>query len=384
VNKVLYIIGSLEVGGAEQHITQVAVYLKELGFKPEFFILKPGGELSTRLMNADIPIHYPSYPAGFFVLGRNNSKANSLLRALFQIWGMMKIMRSNNYDCVHFFLPAAYILGGIASLLSFRGPKVMSRRSLNDYQKNHPISLMVEKFLHPKMNKICANSLAISRQLLEEGVSEKKISLIYNGIDLSLFDRKIDGYDARKNLGIEQNSFVIIVVANLIPYKGHQDLLEALNLIKNSLPSSWVCIFAGRDDGIGADLKKIAKKFNISSHIKLLGSRKDIPQLLLASDVSILSSHQEGFSNAILEAMAAGLPVIATDVGGNSEAVLYDKSGILVPAKNPEKLASAIISLLDPIKRTEYGLQGKKRVSNLFSMSKIVESYVSLYKDLTP
>ena len=296
----------------------------------------------------------------------------------------MKIIRSNNYDCIHFFLPTAYILGGIAALLSFRGPKVMSRRSLNDYQKNHPISFLVEKFLHSKMNKICANSLAISRQLVEEGVSKKNISLIYNGIDLSLFERKIDRYDVRKNLGIERNSFVIIVVANLIPYKGHLDLLEALNLIKKTLPSSWVCIFAGRDDGIGADLKKLAKKFNISSHVKFFGSRKDVPQLLLASDVSILSSHQEGFSNAILEAMAAGLPVIATDVGGNSEAVLDGKTGILIPAKNPEKLAAAIIFLLDPIMRTEYGLQGKKRVSNLFSISKISKSYISLYKDLTP
>jgi glycosyltransferase involved in cell wall biosynthesis len=381
--KVLYIIGSLEIGGAEQHITQIAVFLKKQGINPEFFILKPGGALSIRLLNADIPIHYTSYLGSFSILSRNRSKANTLLHALSQIWGMMKIMRSNNYDCIHFFLPTAYILGGIAALLSFKGPKVMSRRSLNDYQKTHPISFMVEKFLHPKMNKICANSLAISRQLLEEGVSKKKISLIYNGIDLSLFDRKIDGDDVRKNLGIQQNSFVIIVVANLIPYKGHQDLLEAFNLIKDSLPSSWVCLFAGRDDGIGAELKRMAKKFNISTNIKFLGSRKDIPQLLGASDLSILPSHQEGFSNAILEAMAGGLPVIATDVGGNSEAILYGKTGLLVPAKNPEKLASAIISLLDPIKRTEYGLEGKKRVSNLFSMSKIAQSYVSLYKDLT-
>ena len=75
MNKILYIIGSLEVGGAEQHITQVAVYLKKMGFNPEFLILNPGGELSTRLMNADIPIHFPSYLASLFAVSRNSSKA---------------------------------------------------------------------------------------------------------------------------------------------------------------------------------------------------------------------------------------------------------------------------------------------------------------------
>lgn len=108
-----------------------------------------------------------------------------------------------------------------------------------------------------------------------------------------------------------------------------------------------------------------------------------MPELLRVSDLAILCSHEEGFSNAILEAMAAGLPVVATDVGGNAEAVLQEVTGKLVPPKNPEALGNALLSFLDPSRRKEYGSRGKKRVSELFSMRTIVESYLLLYKNLT-
>lgn len=382
MKKILYVIGSLEVGGAEQHITQVAVYLKELGWKPEFFIFKLGDPLTSRLNYAEIPIYCASQPQNLLGLRYFGIVNNSYFRALFHIFAMINIMRTNKYDCVHFFLPLAYILGGLAAIVSFSGPKVMSRRSLNNYQKKHPMYAAIEKFLHPGMDRICANSLAIVKQLNAEGVHSDKISLIYNGVDMQRFDVNFNSFEVRKFLGIDENTLVFINVANLIPYKGHRDLLNALSLIKKDLPESWLCLCVGRDDGIGGELKELAQSLNVDSNVRWLGSRSDVPELLRASDLAILCSHEEGFSNAILEAMAAGLPVVATEVGGNAEAVLQGVTGKLVPPKNPKALGNELLFFLDPLRRKEYGSRGKKRVSELFSMRTIVESYDLLYKNL--
>lgn len=383
MKKILYVIGSLEVGGAEQHITQVAVYLKKLGWSPEFFIFKLGDPLTLCLNNSEIPIHSVSHSKNFLGVRFFGIGNSSFFRALFLTFAMIKIMRINRYDYVHFFLPLAYILGGLAAIVSFSGPRIMSRRSLNNYQKKHPMYGAIEKFLHPSMDRICANSLAIVKQLNAEGVRSEKISLIYNGVDTRRFDVDFDLFEARKILGIAENALVFIIVANLIPYKGHKDLLKALSLIKKNLPEPWLCLCVGRDDGIGSELQELAQSLNVDSHIRWLGSRSDVPELLRVSDLAILCSHEEGFSNAILEAMAAGLPVVATDVGGNAEAVLQEVTGKLVPPKNPEALGNALLSFLDPSRRKEYGSRGKKRVSELFSMRTIVESYLLLYKNLT-
>jgi glycosyltransferase involved in cell wall biosynthesis len=176
---------------------------------------------------------------------------------------------------------------------------------------------------------------------------------------------------------------VLCIVANLIPYKGHRDLIDALALAAPFMPPGWRLLAVGRDDGIGQSLRSQVQDTSIADHILFLGPRDDVSVILGVSDIGILCSHEEGFSNAILEGMAAGLPMVVTKVGGNSEAVIDGETGIVVPAHDAQRLSAAILKLAnDPALRANYGDVGRGRVAQAFGVNRFVESHRKLYRAL--
>jgi glycosyltransferase involved in cell wall biosynthesis len=176
---------------------------------------------------------------------------------------------------------------------------------------------------------------------------------------------------------------VLALIANLIPYKGHADLLHALALVKQRLPRDWTMLCVGRDDGIGGALAALARDLGLARHLRWLGPRDDVPALLAASDIGLLCSHQEGFANSILEGMAARLPMVVTDVGGNGEAVCDGETGLVVPPRDPARLAEAIVALArDPARRRAMGAAGRRRVAAEFSIEACVSAYERLYEGL--
>jgi glycosyltransferase involved in cell wall biosynthesis len=166
------------------------------------------------------------------------------------------------------------------------------------------------------MDAVVGNSKAVVRQLIEEGIPDAKVRLIYNGIEVSpaLPDRLV----ARQKLMIPDDTVVGVVIANLIPYKGHRELVRGLSHLEQVLTTDWCILAAGRDHGIRPELEALAAACGISHRIRFLGERSDVLSLLAAADFGLLTSREEGFSNVILEGMAAGLPMIVTDVGGNA------------------------------------------------------------------
>jgi glycosyltransferase involved in cell wall biosynthesis len=158
----------------------------------------------------------------------------------------------------------------------------------------------------------------------------------YNGVDHSNFDvpREVR-VELRKKTGFTHSHKVVTVVANLIPYKGHAELLAAAAAVIDQMPSSrfWL---VGKDRGMQKHLKQKARELGILNRVIFAGERSDIPNILAASDILVLPSHEEGFSNVILEAMAAGLPLVATRVGGAQEAVLDGVTGWLVQPNRPQ------------------------------------------------
>ncbi len=374
-----YIIGSLNVGGAERHLVQILPALVKKGWAIEVLTLTEKGALAPVLEKAGVRIRTTYKPVWLHKLPRLLQRIVKLLLALHFLYLNFK---NDRKTITHFFLPESYILGMTAAFFSYlTAPKIMSRRSLNYYQKKYFGIAQVEKFLHKKCCKILGNSKAIINQLYdEENIPKNKLNLIYNGIDLTAFKNM---KNIRKELGISSESIVITIVANLIPYKGHKDLINALCSVKERLPHDWRLLCVGKDNGIGIKLKILAETSGISENILWLGARSDIPDILCSSDIGILCSHEEGFSNSILEYMATELPVIATDVGGNAEAVINSETGIIVPPKAPEKLGNAITMLaLDVEKSKMFGKAGKNRVMNEFSLEKCVNEYEYLYENL--
>jgi glycosyltransferase involved in cell wall biosynthesis len=285
---------------------------------------------------------------------------------------------------VHFFLPASYLVGGPLALLARMPNLVMSRRSLNLYQRKRPLVSRLERWLHKRMDAILGNSGAVVRELIEvEGCPPNRVGLIHNGIDTTAFSGQPDKAAIRAELDIDPKSFVAIIVANLIPYKGHGDLLDALSRVRDRLPQPWTLLCVGRDDGILPQLEDLARAQGIADRVRFLGERKDVPRLLAAGDIGLLCSHQEGFSNAILEGMAAGLPMVVTDVGGNGEAVADGETGFVVPARDAGALSEAIVKLAsEPSLRAKQGKKARARVEAQFSIQTCVSKYDRLYSAL--
>jgi glycosyltransferase involved in cell wall biosynthesis len=231
------------------------------------------------------------------------------------------------------------------------------------------------------MDVVIGNSRAVVEELATEGIPRDKIRLIYNGIETSIAVPKRS--EARRTLGIEQAALVGVSVANLISYKGHKDLIEGLARVAGSLPTGWRLLCAGRDQGLQAKLEAMARAGGIQANVQFMGERDDVPTLLSAADFGISSSWEEGFSNAILEAMSAGLPMIVTDVGGNPEAVLNERTGLVVPSRDPAALGEAVLRLArEPELRGRLGSAGLLRVKQEFSVERCVDSHSSLYEEL--
>ena len=378
MSKIVYVIGSLDVGGAETHLFQLLPKLKQKGWDVEVYCIGQRGVLADALQAMGVPVTAP------LLSSRNGaSYAYRVVRIMFSFVSLLIFLLRNRPKVVHCFLPKAYLMGGVCSILSCTPYKMMSRRSLNTYQLNHPLSAWFEKKLHHHMDIIMGNSKAVIDQLEQEGVERAKLRLVYNGVNDSRFNEIEDAVATRRALGISDSSLVFVIVANLIPYKGHKDLLDALALIASKLPKPWDILIIGRDDGIGSSLKKQAQTSGISNSVKWLGARKDIPSLLKASDIGVLSSLEEGFSNAILECMASSLPMVVTDVGGNGEAVEDGITGLVVPPGDPLTMAQALLHLaLNESVRNDYALAAQNRVKSHFSLETCVNQYDAIYNEL--
>lgn len=372
------IIGTLQLGGAEKHLSLILPGLVDKGWAIRVLLTSCIAPLEEGLVKQGVQVCKPPqwFESPFFTRGIG-LKIKLLLNFMRLSWDFIK----DRDSMTHFYLPRTYGLGMLAALLTFlRAPKIMSRRSLNNYQRKYKGFHQLEKYFHQKCDLILGNSQAVIDQLhTEEGVSASKLKLIYNGIPLDE-QSPIDRDQVRKALGLSKEAYVLCLVANLIPYKGHADLIQALADIKQKLPKEWALLCIGRDDGILSSLQQKAKSFGISDHIQWLLAREDVSSLLAASDVGLLCSHEEGFSNAILEGMRASLPMIVTDVGGNAEAVSHGLTGLVVPPHNPKGLGKAICSLLEtPDLARKMGQNGRKRLEALFSLDQCVEAYHEVY-----
>lgn len=378
---ILFVIGDLAVGGTESHLVRILPGLTRAGFRPVVYTLTHRADLASRIRPAGIELITPPLASAVRGLPLPVLRALLLPLTMARLWWLMRRRRP---DIVHCFLPAGYLVGGVCALLAGRPIRVMSRRSLSTYQRQHRLLAQLERWLHPRMSAVVANSRAVLADLAAEGAPPERIGLIYNGIEAVNLAELSPRSEVRGRLGIDSAALVLTIVANLIPYKGHGDLLEALAGIAGMLPADWVLLCAGRDDGIGPALRTQARTLGLDGHVRWLGERPDVIELLHASDVEILPSHEEGFSNAVLEGMAVGLPMVVTRVGGNPEAVVHGVTGLVVPPRDPQAMMAAVLDLArDPARRHRMGEAGRRRVEELFSLDACVDRYARLYRTLS-
>jgi glycosyltransferase involved in cell wall biosynthesis len=215
-----------------------------------------------------------------------------------------------------------------------------------------------------------------------ERLTEKKIEVIYNGLNLAPYQNSNNGKELRNGLGIDDHIPLVGMIANFnFEIKGHRYFLEAAKTVLEKIPN--VEFLLAGDGPLRHHYEELTHELGLKEKIHFLGERNDVPTILSNLSISVLSSTSEGLSNVILESMAAGKPVIATNVGGSPEMVIDDVTGYLVPPGDSQAMAKAITELLrDPDKAITMGVAGKKLVGEKFSIKAMVESYENLYKSL--
>jgi glycosyltransferase involved in cell wall biosynthesis len=277
-------------------------------------------------------------------------------------------------DVMHGFLMSAYLIAAFVGRAAGVRRSVASRRSLGVFKENRPLALLLERWADRATDVFVANSNAVRDDTLaREPIDPAAISVIFNGVDVDAFETA-----ACRGLGTRPR---VIVVANLIHYKGHEYFLRAWTSVSEAFPGAEARLVGEGPER--AALEALARELGVDRSVHFLGRRGDIPALLRAADLFVHPSLQEGYSNAVLEAMAAGLPVIATRVGGNVEAVTDRLTGLLVPPADSGALASAMRQLLsDSEGARDMGRRARAAIRARHSMSTMVQGYEAIYRQL--
>ena len=244
--------------------------------------------------------------------------------------------------------------------------RIGSRRELNPDKS--PLQIRLQRLAYRCATKVVANSPAAERILEREGLARESIAVIPNGVDLTAFAERKPGGAVRR----------FITVANLRPEKSHETLLAAAAELLRDRPYLEFQIVG--DGPRRHELEQLARDRNLAPHVTFLGHREDVPALLRAADVFVLPSRSEAFPNSAIEAMAAGLPVVASAVGGLLNLVEDGHTGLLVPPRDPEALVAALRSLVEaPARARALGRAARAEVQQRYSFDRMVSSFEDLY-----
>jgi glycosyltransferase involved in cell wall biosynthesis len=373
--RILFVVGSLMIGGAESQLAMLAERLKSRGWAVEVFLLERTGALVAQLERSGIRLSDGGYRSA-----RGTKAGKIIALCLCEARLVWRILRSRP-EVVHGFLPITDCMSAIAGRMAFAPLAVTSKRSLSRHRDRHPGLKWPDRVANALSHVVTANSRAVADDVqARDGYDVSRVVVIPNGLDFTRFDNARDRRDQTRNeLGLSNTDIAIAMVANLIPYKGHAELIEAF--AQNAARDTRLRLFLiGRDDSIAKDLMSIARRLGVADRISLMGERSDVPTLLLAMDLGVMSSHEEGFSNALLEKLAAGLPVVATNVGGNPEALEAMPDCILVQPRNAEDLARGMTWVIGRLSAAKNSRETRQRlVRERYSVEAMVDAYEQLY-----
>ncbi len=350
--RVCHVSLTLKTGGLERLLADIARHHDAARCVPEFLAVNEVGRFADIIRDAGCTVH-TLQTAGRFG----------------QLRQMARLFRAERFDVVHTHNTHPHINGSIAA--RWAGvPIVVNTR--HGQRAGHGWKSRTQfRWASYLVNKIIAVSDDAAQLCVEsDGVSRQKVLRIWNGIDID--DFQFSG---------PATAPIAISVARLSAEKDFPTLLRAISIAIQAVPDLKLKLVG--DGPERGKLEQLARELNLSGHVEFLGDRHDVPQLLTQAGFFVSSSLTEGISLTLLEAMAVGLPVIATRVGGNSEIVDDPRTGRLVAAADPASLAVAIVAMCQqPETWQALGQAGRARVEEYFEVRRMVADYEQLYRDL--
>ena len=369
VRKVFHLVDSLNVGGTETQAVELARRLPAAGYRVTLGCLKMEGPLQERLVGSGVDV------MEFHPKGGLDTPAGAALLARLSLF-----LRRERFDLMHAHDLWSNLLGVSAARLAGVPGIVSSRRGdlagVSWYQGSRRVWLRRVQNLG---GLVLTNSTAARDALIhDDGFNPAKLRVIVNGVDTERFQRKSD----RSRLFPGASGKVIVVVGNMhSDVKGHPWLIAAAPAIVREFPDTRF-VFAG-DGAARAEFERQVAERKLEANFFFLGLRSDIPDILSSADIGVLPSRSEGMPNAILEYMSAGLPVVASAVGGSRELIEEGVTGHLVPPENSEALASSLLGLLRDLgAMRRLGQNGRDMVERKFSFTRLVHEVDELYREL--
>ena len=362
-------IGGIAEGGTERQVLQLIELAQRLGYEPRLAVLRGTEWLSEG--QAGCPMYF--------------ARVGSMLRpsGWLGCLRLVRWMRQERISLVQTFFVECNTVGPWLARLAGVRVVIGSRRNLNQWHGRtkwmKPVIDLFQKLANLFTDCVVANSLVVAEMTAAtERVPQRKLHVAYNGIDLAKFsklDRLRD--QARRMLGIAEDEILVGNISCMREVKGIPQFVDAARIVLATDPRMrFVVVGDGQEY---AQVVERIRRYGIEDRIHLAGPQADVLPYLAAMDIGVLSSLAEGFSNSLLEYMASGLPSVATDVGGNREAL--EDTGILVPPDDPAALAEAILRLQAPTLRQQMGHAARRRVE-CFSLARAEQRMEEIYGDL--
>ncbi|UCD84698.1 MAG: glycosyltransferase [Deltaproteobacteria bacterium] len=296
------------------------------------------------------------------------------MRGEWDLWAALRIaqlLKERKYDLVHLHTSHAHTLGLLARLRGWRGKGVVSRRVTFRLRKG-PINKLKYRYF----TYICI-SQAVRDVLIADGVAPEKINVVYSGIDLGRFESG-GTVNIRRELGIPEGK-IIGNIGHIAGHKGQRDLIEATPQILRVFPDASILIIG--EGKLRRNLERLAEDLGVKNRVIFMGFRNDIPSLLRSMDIFVYPSHWEGLGTSLLDAMAAEVPVVATNTGGIPEVISDRVNGMLVSPRGPKALAKAVLTILqnDDLAK-KLARAGRGTVKEKFTVDRMVEGTLEVYR----
>jgi len=387
---VMHIIGNLDIGGAQEVVRTLVEYLASDGCQPVVCTFHDG------------PLRHDIEQLGIQVEVLPQRRYGIVALPLFvvdmiRIWRLLaRLIKKYSIDVVQTHILASldflvllllYTTDLRVVLWTFHSARFQLTAAMLPRYK---WLLVPKRYSHRLLYRLASHLVSgfiavsgeVEKAMLETiGPIQDKITVIDNGVDVKRYGKPVDRTAIRSQLGLEANTRLIVVVGTLREPKGHRYLIDAMATIVPRFPDLHV-LFVG-DGDLREKLQARVKSLDLDGRIHFLGSRSDVPQLLAASDFFALPSLWEGLPMALLEAMATGLPIVATEVSGTVQVMVPNETGILVPPGDTQRLVQAIEQLVsDAVRARAMGATARRRVETEFSAQRQADEHLALYHRL--
>lgn len=363
-------------GGAPVHVRDLSTHLDSRRFAVTVAMSQDGGHITAADFTAcHIPFHQLDMASGLSM--------TTLLR-------LRRLLQEKHFDILHCHWARAAFYGRLAAALLGSGrPRIVY--TIHGFAAPHygfvksRILLGMERLLMPLTDVFIAVSEAERTDFLAAGFAPReRVHLVRYGIDTARFaDMVVDEAEQRTVLGVPVDATLVTTVCRLYFPKDVDTLLKAFAMVSAQCPRVHLLVVG--DGPYRPQVESLIAQLGLATDVTLAGFRRDIPQILAVSDIFVLSTTAgEGLPITILEAMASGLPVVASDVTGVKEEVIHQHTGLTVPPKNPVALFEALLDLLrDEQKASTMGRRGRVRAEKLFTLERMARETIAIYEALT-